>query len=104
MVQKRTEDQFSPNMQSKNKAFWIGVVGTIAATISAVSLLPQVRDTMVTKDVNGLSLGTIILILVTSILWLTYHFLAGTYHGTISSAFTITFSIILIVYIVKYKE
>lgn len=88
----------------KKKTFWIGVVGTIAATISAVSLVPQVRDTITTKDVTGLSLGTIILILITSILWFTYHFLSGTYHGSISSSFTIIFCIILIYFITKYSE
>lgn len=88
----------------KRKALFVNIIGTVAATISAVSLLPQVRDVVVTKNVTGLSLSSYVLIMVTMCLWIVYHSMVGTYHGAISATCGAIFSATIVYHIVKFHE
>lgn len=71
---------------SKRKMFWINVVGTLAALLSSVTLVPQVYKLVNTRDVSSLSLYTSMLVMCTSILWITYNLMVGMYHGIFSSS------------------
>lgn len=87
-----------------NKTFLVNIIGTAAAIISAVSLLPQLFDVYKTGIVEGISIGTLLLILSTSLLWFTYHMMMGTYHGSVASSFNILFSSILIGYVITIRN
>jgi uncharacterized protein with PQ loop repeat len=80
---------------SPKRQFVINVVGTLAAILSSVSLMPQLYAVRSSRDIGGLSLGTPLIIVVTSTLWLTYHLLTGTYHGAFSGSFNLMASIII---------
>ena len=98
------QQEINGKLLDKRKALIINIIGTVAATISAVSLLPQVRDIIVTKNVSGLSLSSYTLLLVTACLWVTYHTLLGTYHGAIAGSCGAIFSGVIVYYILKYQE
>ena len=82
--------QHSPKRQAL-----INIVGTIAAILSSVSLMPQLYAVRSYRDIGGLSLGTPLIIVCTSTLWLTYHLLTGTYHGAFSGSFNLMSSILI---------
>ena len=81
--------------QSPQRQAVINIVGTCAALLSSISLMPQLYAVRSTRNVSGLSLGTPAIIMLTSTLWLTYHILTGTYHGAFSGAFNLMASMII---------
>ena len=80
---------------SAKRQVLINVIGTIAAILSSISLMPQLYAVRSTRNVGGLSLGTPMIIITTSALWLSYHLLTGTYHGAFSGMFNLTAAIII---------
>lgn len=91
-------DQYEKTVKRNgpNRTLFVNLIGTTAAIISAISLLPQLFDVFKTKNVEGISVSTITLIFITSLLWLTYHILMGTYHGSVSAGFNMVFAAILL--------
>lgn len=85
------------------RLFTINVIGTTAAIISAISLLPQLFNVIETNNVDGISLSTLLLIFTTSLLWLIYHIMMGTYHGSVSSSFNLLFATALIYLVIKIR-
>lgn len=81
--------------QSSKRQLAIQVIGTIAAVLSSISLMPQLYAVRSTRNVAGLSLGTPIIIVFTSALWLSYHLLTGTYHGAVSGSFNFMAAVII---------
>ncbi|MCP4484152.1 MAG: hypothetical protein GY823_06260 [Flavobacteriaceae bacterium] len=84
--------------------FYINTVGTAAAVISSVALLPQVFNVILTKNVEGLSLSTTLLIMVTTALWIFYHIKMGTYPPLVSASFNFIFAGILSYYIISIRN
>lgn len=84
--------------------FYVNVIGTTAAIISSVSLLPQVFNVVSTKNVEGLSLSTILLIMVTTALWIVYHIKMGTYPALVSASFNFLWATILTYYIITIRN
>lgn len=98
-------DQYQKVAQNgAKKLFFINVVGTTAAIISAISLLPQLFDVIQTNNVEGISISTLVLIFTTSSLWLAYHILMGTYHGSVSATFNLVFAGTLIVMVISIRN
>lgn len=91
-------------VQNGQRVFLINVIGTAAAIISAISLLPQLFDVWKTDNVDGISLGTLGLIMTTSLLWLMYHVMMGTYHGSVSASFNLLFASILIGMVISIRN
>ena len=87
----------------RRKIFYINVVGTVAAIVSSVSLMPQLFDVVYTKNVQGLSLGTLALIFTTATLWTIYHYYNKTFQGMISGGFNALQSLVLIILVVRYR-
>jgi len=84
--------------------FYINVIGTAAAVISSVALLPQVFNVILTRNVEGLSLSTTLLIMVTALLWIFYHIKMGTYPPLVSASFNFIFAAILSYYIISIRN
>lgn len=84
--------------------FYVNVIGTTAAIISSVSLLPQVFNVVSTKNVEGLSLSTTLLIMLTTALWIGYHIKMGTYPALVSASFNFLWATILSYYIITIRN
>lgn len=82
----------------------IHIVGTSAAVLSTVALIPQLAQVLRSNDVSGLSIETMYIMLFKSILWFAYHFLTETYHGVVPSLVGIAVSAILIFLIIRKRE
>ena len=95
MVSKPVESTSYVLRHDRKRQIMINTVGTIAAALSATSLLPQLYVVRADRDVSGLSILTPLIICVVSSLWLTYHLLTGTYHGAFSSTFNLMAALIL---------
>ena len=91
-------------VKNGERVFLINVIGTAAAIISAISLLPQLFDVWKTDNVEGISLGTLGLIMTTSTLWLIYHIMMGTYHGSVSACFNLFFAALLIGMVISIRN
>jgi uncharacterized protein with PQ loop repeat len=67
------------------------IIATLAPIVNCVQLLPQVYKTYTTKEVGDLSLGSLLLILLTNILW----FLHGYYISDVSLIVSGSLSILI---------
>jgi uncharacterized protein with PQ loop repeat len=67
------------------------IIATLAPIINCVQLLPQLYKTYSTKEVGDLSLGSLLLILLTNVLW----FLHGYYISDISLIVSGSLSILI---------
>ena len=85
-------------------AFRLNLIGTVAAIISSISLLPQVFDVYTTNNVDGLSLSTLILICITTALWILYHLQMGTYPALVSATFNFAFSAMIIYKVLTLRD
>lgn len=56
-------------------AFYIELIGTVAALLTTGSFVPQVYKTWKTKDAKSLSLPMVLLLFLGVLLWITYGFL-----------------------------
>jgi len=50
------------------------IVATLAPLVNCIQLFPQLYKTYITKSVNDLSLYSLLLILITNLLWLLHGF------------------------------
>lgn len=88
------------------RMFWINAIGTTAALLSSITLVPQVHRLVTTRNISSLSLYSGLLIMVTSMLWITYNLLVGTYHGIFSSTLNLINASIItyMVVTIRYME
>ena len=82
----------------------VNIIGTSAAVLSAVAMIPQLVQVLRSKDVSGLSIATMFIFLLKAILWLSYHLLTETYHGVAPSIIGIVISTVLILLIIRYRK
>jgi MtN3 and saliva related transmembrane protein len=81
---------------------YITLIGLLAGTLSIIGYLPQVWKTYTTKHARDLSMGWLTLTLSSAILWFTYGILSNSLPLTITSAFTATMNLSLIIMKRKY--
>ena len=79
------------------------IIGYIAATVGASIFLPQVIQTVRTKDTKSLSLPTFLLLNLNNSLWLTYGLLTSDPAIVLSQVFVLPMSIIILFYKLKYR-
>ena len=79
------------------------IIGYIAATVGAAIFLPQVIQTVRTKDTKSLSLPTFLLLNLNNSLWLTYGLLTSDPAIVLSQVFVLPMSIIILFYKLKYR-
>ncbi|MBU1148977.1 SemiSWEET transporter [Patescibacteria group bacterium] len=81
----------------------ITVIGLVAASLTTISFLPQALKTIRTKHTQDLSLSMYIVITSGILLWLVYGFLIMDWPIILANAITLVFSIIILIFKLKYK-
>ncbi len=79
------------------------VLGLAAAACTTISFLPQAIKTIRTKDTSGISLFMYSLFAFGTLLWLLFGLFTGNIPIVSANAITLIFSIIILIYKIKYK-
>lgn len=79
------------------------IIGTIAATLTTISFMPQVLHTLRTKDVSGISLGMYTVFTVGVSLWLVYGIMLGELPIIIANAITVALASTILWMKLKYR-
>lgn len=80
----------------------ISVIGYAAAALAAIIFLPQLIQTVRSKDTKGLSLPSFILITISNSLWFTYGLLTGDSAIILSQIFLFPMGLVILIYKIKY--
>ncbi|MDE3143552.1 MAG: SemiSWEET transporter [Bacteroidota bacterium] len=81
----------------------ITLLGLLAATCTTISFLPQAIKTIQTKNTSGISLFMYSLFAFGTLLWLLFGIFSTNIPIISANAITLIFSIIILVYKIKYK-
>ncbi|MEQ3655628.1 MAG: SemiSWEET transporter [Dokdonia sp.] len=82
----------------------IEILGLIAAALTTSAFLPQVYKTWKTKDVSGLSLPMFSIFFAGIVLWFVYGIYINSISMILANGITIISSMLLIVFILKYRS
>jgi MtN3 and saliva related transmembrane protein len=82
----------------------IDLIGYIAATLTTASFIPQVLQTLKTKDVSGISLMMYSVFTVGIGLWLVYGVLISAWPIVIANAITLTLAGTILWMKIRYKS
>ncbi len=77
-------------------------IGYAGACVAAVIFLPQVIQTIKTKDTSGLSLPTYILMVISNTLWATYGIMTMDYAIILSQVFLSPMALIILGYKLRF--
>ena len=83
-----------------NPMEWIGY---LAATLTTASFVPQVLQTLRTKDVSGISLGMYSVFTVGIALWLVYGIFLGAWPIVIANGITLSLASAILAMKLKYR-
>ena len=75
---------------------WIEVIGLFGSLLSSITFIPQVVQTWKTKSVSDLNLTMLLIIVLSTIIWLVYGFGRGALPVIIANAIIFILSIILV--------
>ena len=78
------------------------IIGYFAALLAALIFLPQMLQTIRSKNTNGLSLPTFILVTLSNSMWLSYGVLTLDSAIILSQIFLFPMGITILVYKIKY--
>ena len=78
-------------------------IGTIAATLTTASFVPQVLHTLRTKDVSGISLGMYSVFTFGIGLWLVYGLLLDAWPIVIANAITEALAMCILLLKLRYR-
>jgi MtN3 and saliva related transmembrane protein len=78
------------------------IVGTVAATLTTMSFLPQAWLTLRTRDVSGISLAMYSVFTVGVSLWLVYGFLLQAWPVIIANAVTLALALTILTLKLRY--
>ncbi len=81
----------------------IDIIGSIAATLTTVSFLPQAWHTFQTKDVSGISLGMYSVFTAGVAGWLVYGLMLQAWPIVISNAITVSLAAAILVMKLRYR-
>jgi len=79
------------------------IIGLLAAFTAALLFLPQVIQTVRTKDTSALSLPTFILMTMSNTLWASYGILTMDYAIILSQVFLFPMGLTILLYKLRYK-
>ena len=83
---------------------WIDVVGTLAATLTTLSFVPQAWRTWRTRDVAGLSVGMYATFALGAALWLVYGVLLGAWPIIIANTITLVLALMILGMRLRYRS
>ena len=75
---------------------WIEVIGLFGSLLSSITFIPQVVQTWKTKSVSDLNLTMLLIIVLSTVIWLVYGFGRGALPVIIANAIIFILSIILV--------
>ena len=78
-------------------------IGTVAAVLTTASFVPQVLQTLRTKDVSGISLSMYSVFVVGVSLWLVYGLMLDAWPVVISNAITVSLAICILAMKLRYR-
>ena len=79
------------------------LIGTLAATLTTASFLPQAWHTFRTKDVSGISLGMYSVFTVGVACWLIYGLLLAAWPVVIANAITLALASTILLMKLRYR-
>ncbi len=82
----------------------VDLIGHLGSVLTSITFIPQVYKTWTTKEVEGLSLAMMFIILTSTVVWLVYGLLANLLPVIICNAIVFTLSLILIIMKLKYHK
>jgi len=82
----------------------IELLGLFAAACTSFGWLPQMRKTIQTKNVDGLSLPMYLVICTGTILWLIYGLLVNSTAVILANVVAISFTLFMVIAIFKYRK
>jgi MtN3 and saliva related transmembrane protein len=80
------------------------IIAVLAPSLNAIQILPQLIKTWTTKSVSNLSLYTILLMIITNILWLLHGINIEDNALTISGVFALIVNLILAGLFILYQK
>lgn len=80
------------------------VVATLAPIVNCVQLFPQLYKTSVTRSVTDLSLYSLVLILITNVLWLLHGYFIADNSLIISGVISMTINLTLLILYFFYRR
>ena len=81
----------------------IDIIGSVAATLTTISFLPQAWHTFRTKDVSGISLGMYTVFTSGVACWLVYGLLMDSWPIVISNAITVSLAALILLMKLRYR-
>jgi MtN3 and saliva related transmembrane protein len=81
----------------------IDIIGSVAATLTTISFLPQAWHTFHTKDVSGISLGMYTVFTTGVACWLVYGLLMDAWPIVISNAITVSLAALILLMKLRYR-
>jgi len=81
----------------------IDIIGSVAATLTTISFLPQAWHTFRTKDVSGISLGMYTVFTTGVACWLVYGLLMDAWPIVISNAITVSLAALILLMKLRYR-
>ncbi|MBK1682171.1 MULTISPECIES: SemiSWEET transporter [Rhodoferax] len=81
----------------------IDIIGSVAATLTTISFLPQAWHTFRTKDVSGISLGMYCVFTTGVACWLVYGLLMDAWPIVISNAITVSLAAMILGMKLRYR-
>jgi MtN3 and saliva related transmembrane protein len=82
---------------------FIIILGLIGATLTTVSLLPQLLKVLKTRSTKDISAVMLVLLSSAFIVWLAYGILIGDVPLIIANSFAITQAVIILIFKIIYK-
>lgn len=80
------------------------IIATLAPIINCVQLLPQVYKTYTTKGVDDLSLGSLLLMLLTNALWFLHGYFISDISLIASGSISLLINFILLSLYMRYRR
>ena len=75
---------------------WIEVIGLFGSLLSSITFIPQVVQTWKTKSVSDLNLTMLLIIVLSTVIWLVYGFGRGALPVIIANAIIFILSVMLV--------
>ena len=75
---------------------WIEVIGLFGSLLSSITFIPQVVQTWKTKSVSDLNLTMLLIIVLSTVVWLVYGFGRGVLPVIIANAIIFILSVMLV--------
>jgi len=80
------------------------IIGSVAGICTSVAMLPQLIKVLREKEVENISWGMIVVLLIGVSLWVVYGIIKEEWPIILSNAFSVLVNTTLLIYYFKYRE